>query len=340
MNQEINTIQYLRALAVVLVVWAHASEQLTWISTHLPGSYGAVGVDIFFVISGFIMVYTTANKDISSLQFFSRRVKRIVPLYWFYTLLLFFVALLIPQVVRSVNPDSTHFLASLFFIPISSPAFPDSYWPLLIPGWTLNYEMAFYALFAVALFFKDSLRLLVMASVMLLFVFLGPYSDIQIIKSFYSNSIILEFLAGVILGKLYLKGFISKKWQIGLAFIVISIAYFFAAKMFVFGDRFLGQGIASFFLVLGALHFQTSETFWHKILHAIGNASYSIYLSHIFTLGLLRYIWGGFLDVQLQGFLGAVTFMLIAIGLSIFVGWVSYEIIEKNINLKLRHKKH
>jgi len=340
MTNEINSIQYLRALAVVLVVWAHASEQLVWISTYLPGTYGAVGVDIFFVISGFIMVYTRANRNITPLVFFTRRIKRIVPLYWFYVLLLFFVALLLPQAVRSVNPDLTHLFASLFFIPVSSPAFPGSYWPLLIPGWTLNYEMAFYALFAVALFFKDAYRIPIIGTVMLFFVFLGPYSNIEVIESFYSNSIILEFLAGVVLGKIYLQGLIKKNLQLGMLLIILSVVLFLSAKFLVFGDRFLGQGIASFLLVLGALHFQSREGFWQGIFHTIGNASYSIYLSHIFTLGLLRYVWISFLDIQLQGFFGAITFMFVAVGLSIFVGWLSYEIIEKNINLKLRHKKH
>ena len=73
-------IQYLRAIAALMVVWSHAREQVEWLKIQFPLNFGVSGVDLFFVISGFIMVYTTHDKKISPLQFFSRRLERIVPL--------------------------------------------------------------------------------------------------------------------------------------------------------------------------------------------------------------------------------------------------------------------
>ncbi len=133
-----SSIQTLRALAALSVLFYHES------STKF--TVGAVGVDIFFVISGFIM--GTIGYRETPLDFMMKRIIRIVPLYWLVTAAVCLVSL-IPGVFHQFSCDLPSLLQSLFFIPYVNQA--GHIEPLMVPGWTLNYEMFFYAVFAVGL---------------------------------------------------------------------------------------------------------------------------------------------------------------------------------------------
>jgi exopolysaccharide production protein ExoZ len=106
-------------------------------------SWGASGVDIFFVISGFVMAHTTRDST-DAVTFFRKRIARIVPLYW--------IALLWTARHALPSPDAD-LLKDFFFVPHWSTEFPNSVNPILRQGFTLNYEMFFYALFALAMIF-------------------------------------------------------------------------------------------------------------------------------------------------------------------------------------------
>jgi len=83
----IRSIQYLRALAALMVVWVHSLYMIPGVAEEFNApNFGGAGVDLFFVISGFIMVVTTAEKDVTPMEFFCRRIVRVVPLYWLATL--------------------------------------------------------------------------------------------------------------------------------------------------------------------------------------------------------------------------------------------------------------
>jgi len=341
MKSEISSIQYLRSLAVLMVVWVHAKEQFHWLDTLFTSNLGVAGVDLFFVISGFIMVYTTHNRNITPARFFWRRILRIVPLYWFYTLLLVSIALLLPNVVRSVAIDWQHITFSMLFIPQISPVFPNFYWPTLIPGWTLNYEMAFYFIFALALFLPEKYRILALGTTLLSLIVYGNAADSENSFDFYSELIILEFLLGSMLAKWYVAGRIHKNNTYGYITILISIIFFIIAHEIQLGDRFYSSGIPALGVLYGALKLEYKENIFGRFIHEIGNASYSIYLSHIFTLGLLRAVWNKFLFTPSDNILlFGIAFMIIAISASTFAGWISYKLIEEKINNKLRKKSH
>jgi len=340
MKREILTIQYLRAIAVLLVVYVHSLEQFPWLKEILNSHVGHAGVDLFFVISGFIMVYSTHNKNINGLQFFWHRILRVVPLYWFFTISLVILAFLIPDVLESVELKTSHVLSSLFFIPDLSPVFPNRYWPVLIPGWTLNYEMAFYALFAISLFFKDQYRLLFLTVIMFGVVALGFQFNSKSVFSFYSDMIILEFLVGVIFGYLFVNGKLPKNTFLGVIVAVIGLLYFASIDNFTSTNRFFDAGISASFVVLGALlidHSKRAEISW---LHLLGNASYSIYLSHVFALGLFRFIRESMGFVYSENIFNGVLLVMVAIIFSALVGVAVYRLIELPINQKLRKKSH
>ena len=102
-------VQILRAVAALLVVWVHAQAIIP--SAALPNwasTVGYGGVDLFFVISGFIMVRTTDHGNISPLTFFRKRCRRVVPLYYVFTLLVVAISLIMPAALKSTRPDLVH----------------------------------------------------------------------------------------------------------------------------------------------------------------------------------------------------------------------------------------
>lgn len=150
----------------MMVVWHHAAGQIPGMSARVPWVFGTSGVDLFFVISGFIVVVTTAGVDTKPFDFWRRRIVRVVPLYWLLTLLMVTVALIAPGLFKTLKVAPETVLQSLLFIPHFSQSFSGVVWPLLVPGWTLNFEMFFYALFGLALILPPRYRLLVLTSVL------------------------------------------------------------------------------------------------------------------------------------------------------------------------------
>ena len=147
------------------------------------------------------------NRQTTPLRFMTNRIVRIVPLYWLLTLTVAAACLLAPHFFRGVVLTPDHVLKSLFFIPHFYPGMPSRIWPLLLPGWTLNYEMVFYLVFAVALLLPRRLMIPLIGAC-------SPRpsppasSSISTVRSglFYTESLIMEFVAGMMLGHLWLHG--------------------------------------------------------------------------------------------------------------------------------------
>src|SRR5438270_3136635 len=195
----------LRAIAATMVVFVHMDLQLQRLHYPTLGTaWMASGVDIFFVISGFIMWTSVERRpDITAGSFFRNRLIRIVPLYWFATTLVLLVAVIAPQVLNTTVLRPWHAIASYLFIPARHPT-TRMFWPLLIPGWSLNYEMLFYAIFAVAIALGGQLRvrrLVVIVGMLCGILMVANLTKSRIdIMNFYGNPIVLEFVAGIGLG--------------------------------------------------------------------------------------------------------------------------------------------
>ena len=168
--RQFQSIQYLRALAALGVVIFHASP-----AEH-PFMVGNAGVDIFFVISGFIMWSITEERPASPAAFLKDRLIRIAPLYWLLTTLLVVGALVVPKLFPNLRIDLPYVAGSFLFVPMRPPGSTgaDPIWPVLVQGWTLNYEMFFYVLFSLCLFLRPSLRLAAISLTLLCCVMAGP----------------------------------------------------------------------------------------------------------------------------------------------------------------------
>jgi exopolysaccharide production protein ExoZ len=324
-------IQYLRAIAALMVVWVHAREQFSLTFQLFPSAVGSHGVDLFFVISGFIMVYTTHGKPGAPGQFLLRRFLRIAPLYWLITLTIVAIALLAPQLLKSTQLVPAHVLASLAFIPMQSPAFPDYLWPLLVPGWTLNYEMAFYALFALCLWLPARWRTPALCGVLLGLVALGRATDPGGVPGFYTDAIVLAFGTGAVLGELYCRGLLQRLgFTGGLLALLAGVALWLAGQSLPLPHRFIAAGIPATLVVLGACAIGPIASPGLKWLEKLGDATYSIYLGHVLLLGALRFACNK-LDFAVTDLGSALCFMAMALIVSALGGWLLYRCVETPI---------
>jgi exopolysaccharide production protein ExoZ len=300
---ELVGIQYLRALAALMVVLFHLDLQVTAFARvpSLPVGL-AGGVDIFFIISGAIMWITTDRRPQSPWRFIFRRIVRVVPLYWAVTLFTVGVLLVAPGLARTGRLDGAHLLASLLFVPWPSPAVPGLY-PLVVPGWTLNYEMAFYLLFALALPLVGQWRALAVLTALLVAVALGRLVDPApgSIVAFYTAPVVLEFGCGVLLGWLWTRtawlGRIAP--PVAVALVTGGMTTMLALPETV-QARFLYWGLPAAAIMAGTLALEARAALprWRLPL-LLGAASYSLYLTHPIVLSAATRGW------QATGWTGA-----------------------------------
>jgi exopolysaccharide production protein ExoZ len=292
-RHELLSLQIMRAVAASAVVVHHVLEESQpMVNGEIPKPFvllGACGVDIFFVISGFIMLYSFGDRfghAEASSDFLARRLIRIVPLYWFCTFAL--VALKVSGAFyASLLVSFGNTVASFLFIPLSN--------PLIGVGWTLNYEMYFYVLFAAALLWGRRLSGIAMiAAAMLLMMTLSARLPTTELRSFFANPIALEFLYGLGVGTaLAAVSAFSRRtaWAlIGCAALLLALSSIIPDR-FTQGTsgldpsvRFLVWGVPSAMLLAAVLALPPPSSFVARALGRLGDASYSLYLTHSFVM--------------------------------------------------------
>ena len=326
-------IQILRALAALMVVVHHATIML-WQREHLQlrtWFNGASGVDLFFVISGFVMTISSAplrKAKHPARTFLARRLERVVPMYWLVTTVKVGVLLLVPAMGVNALGNWNHVLASYLFIPSVNPQ--GALEPVVIVGWTLNFEMAFYVLFALALGLRA--KPLLVAGPVILGAALWPLSGAPVGANafrFFEATLPVEFLFGAGLA-LLLPYMLRLSWLVGLGLAVSGLLplLFWELPNFSWWRGF-EWGLPATAVVAGAL---ILERRWGagspRWMLELGDASYSIYLIHTFALPVAGILfshvaapWAGNLALAL-GF---------AVPLSTAAGEAAYRLIERPI---------
>lgn len=292
------SIQVLRGVAAILVVLFHAA-------TRAYGSddmfrVGNAGVDIFFMISGFVMWSSTARRPMTPGAFLRQRAVRVVPLYYLSTLALLMAWLALPSAFpHMAAPTTAHVLLSLAFIPHLDAA--GAAFPLLAQGWTLNFEMAFYGLFALGLTLPAQRRFRLLAALLPALAVLGLLlpeglaRGAPVLSLF--DPLLVEFLGGIFIAR-----WVESGWKPGVmsgwaAIVLGAAALMFAPNPPAEGDwaRLLLFGVPAFLIVAGAVGVETSA----KNFRAgptpllLGAASYSLYLSHTFVISFAAKALGG-----------------------------------------------
>ena len=268
---RIQSIQALRFIAAALVILCHAYPQ---------AKFGAVGVDIFFVISGFIISRVMSGK--SPREFLRARVVRIYPIYWVCAVP---TALIAIHIGAATVPRT---LTSITLWPVFGSEFLQ---PYLVLGWTLSFEMLFYACATLVLVDRRALWLLGLAYPLCL---LGAFTTGAAVLRFVGNPLIAEFLMGVCIGS-----FASARkpatgvFAIAIAAVLIAASnadrLYLPANSFDLAapDRVLAWGLPAAMLVWGFLQLNGAK--W-RLLPYLGDASYSIYLTHSTALLLLPFL--------------------------------------------------
>lgn len=275
------SIQHLRAFAALSVALFHACQ---W--SRIDFATGQAGVDVFFVISGFVMWTVTGGRPGRPLDFLRRRAVRVVPLYWLITLLLAAGVLLFPARFPDLAVTPEHLSLSLAFVRHMNPA--GLPFPLLAPGWTLDYEAVFYLVFAALLPLPESRRLFALTvalAVLALAGFVWPPAYQMLL-----NPLFLEFLAGVWLARMAQLRLLPDR-AIGWLLLSSGIGLFVLIQLVnIDWDlwRPMVWGAPAIMLTAGAVSIE-ADGGWKAIpgLKTLGDASYSIYLVHTLAIGAL-----------------------------------------------------
>lgn len=318
------SIQYLRAAAAILVVIYHATVALNLQDASIPTfELGRLGVDIFFVISGFIMWQTTAAGQMKPPRFLYKRLARIVPLYWLVTLTMFAMPSISGTIAGATQQHVDHLIASLFFIPYPYPAEPAHFLPVYVPGWSVNYEMLFYALFAASLFISNpGTRLVAMLSTLVGLVVAGAVIDGPALLAWFTSPLLLEFAAGVLVGA----------WHNSASGQKLRVASLAAATAVLVSTLvpvgFLGQMAGAALIVIIAVALEQQRLVPpNSALKFLGDASYSLYLTHLFAIGVVSVAWN-YLALWTSQF-GQLMFMTVAVAASIVLASLVHVLIEK-----------
>lgn len=300
-THKLNSIQLLRALAACLVVFGHCmgfvadfSEQQGFAFSKIPMPGGA-GVDLFFAISGFIMVVASTRmfgQPRGSRDFLLRRIARIVPLYWAVTTL---AVMLIIAGGRRVLPEPLAIAASYFFVPFDTTGRSDGFaFPIVDLGWTLNYEMLFYAVFALFIGFGRTRCVQYVTAAIALMVGLGMlFEPAQIAMRFWSQAIMLEFVFGMWIGLAYASGRLQLSVGVRTSLLLIAVLFLAINPLPPLHSattpndiyRVIGWGLPTAGLLMAAVSGPWPGYGWaERALVLIGDSSYSLYLLHPFWL--------------------------------------------------------
>ena len=329
-NKTIDSVQALRSIAAIAVVTYHVLKMMVHnggYAFEVP-EYGASGVDLFFVISGFIMVYTSSEafcKPGAMRSFIRRRFIRIVPTYWFYTSVVVLLLVVAPALFSSTVFNWRVVISSYFFL--LSEVRAGEIGTVLQTGWTLCYEVYFYLLFAVLLNFSKKYFLPVTIVVFFVGYLLGQWTALPSWLLVVSNPILFEFVLGCVIALMFNRGlYLSYSWSfIAIILSVFTIVFVEDASLGSW-SRVIYWGIPGGLILWSAISLEMKGFKTPKLLVALGGSSYTLYLVHPLFLPFVGKVWAKFSIAPLLS--GEVLFVIALVG-SVVIGHIMYLLIEK-----------
>jgi exopolysaccharide production protein ExoZ len=322
-NNKIDSLQAMRGFAATCVMFFHGTQIIqretgyTYLHNIFMG--GFMGVDIFFVLSGFIIFYTSRPESFDAGTFLKRRFVRVYPIYWLVTIGLIVIYLMSPSPGQEYKSSFTVILNSFTL-------FPQKQYVLGV-AWTLTYEIIFYLVFALTCSISIKIfyyTFFAWGIVILATYFLNIQSSVPALNALI-NPVILNFSFGCILVYLYKKHRTFRYWQwVATAGIILLAGAWLLYYVVVNNDktaftsgisRVYLFGIPSAGLIFGLLYFNQPIP---KLLVTIGDASYSLYLIHGSVLSLLiRVALKAHLAKGISNFAGSTLLFGVTIGVSI-----------------------
>ncbi len=319
------SMQYMRALASLFVVFHHSGLKAATYSSNPLGWFhvGEAGVDLFFIISGYIMCKTVDSRNTSFGRFLLARIRRIIPLYWVLTSLALIIFIVLPEKVNSSGGHTN--------IPLSYLLFPTEDKYLIQNGWTLSYEFFFYFLFAVGLHLTSNKKYLLPVVLILLLVSVGTVIQPKnYLLGFMTNPLLLEFVFGILVFYFFKSRQLT--YSTGLLLMAVAGIVLMYVNFYQPGyPRVIAYGVPALLFFVGML---TLEPFFQKnrksqtlgFFQGVGDSSYSLYLSHPFTLVAASMILAK-AGINEYGYL----FVLLLAISSVVAGHLCYLLLERNL---------
>ncbi|MEZ5659014.1 MAG: acyltransferase [Burkholderiaceae bacterium] len=290
-------VQFLRFIAAMMVLIAQATLMVGDQLAHSGGGHwgmGRAGVDIFFVISGFVMAVSSeklVDRSGGWCIFAVRRLIRLVPMYWLATLAMLLVSIALPSAGSHALPDFGYVAASLLFLPGHDA--DGQLQPLLAAGWTLNLQMFFYGTFALSLLLRQpALRFCGLA-----FAALAALSLVRVPNGsallFYQDPLLIEFAFGMLVARVWRSGLGVRPW---LAATLVTTGFLLLQQLepiafsqaYALSPRFLAWGLPAMMIVLGTVFLEPALSPHLKATaRRLGDASYAIYLLHGLLISLI-----------------------------------------------------
>ncbi len=329
MKERYHSLQILRALAAWMVVYHHYMQSFynfNHASTlgYLFSTYGNFGVDIFFVLSGFVMYLSAQSPNVDGRQFFINRIFRVVPAYWFYTLLLVVFIPLFPLELAYTDYSAKSLVASLLFIPHENPSGLGTF-PLLTVGWSLNFEMMFYLILSLSLLCCKKYALALCAFIVLVSPLVWPesYPFGPVLSSFS----LYEFFAGLAVAYIVYHPLFKYVLKYRLAFALLSLVV--ALACFPLFDTLKPlKVVAASGIVFSAILVNCYINQHNKVINffiKLGDYSYPTYLAHVLVLAVILHLFGNTFsfseEILVLVFLTTVLY---------FLSKISYQLIEQN----------
>ena len=329
------SLQVLRAVAALLVLVHHAGYDADTLAARAGTPLFALdavfdwtfGIHLFFVISGFIMVRTARGfgSPCGAATFAVRRVIRVVPLYWLMTSLVIAGALVAPSLLNVPLGGSAMIVGSFLFVPVLRA--DGALNPVLGQGWTLDYEMFFYALFAAAMLVPRRAALPALAAALVALVVFGQVARPGgALAAVWTGELLLEFLFGLGVGLVAEAGF-SLSASAAIAAATLGLVAAVALGPLTPGLDGLSPVVrggvpATLLVAAGVLGPRWPARRSILVLAAIGDASYSLYLSHPFVIRLARIAWAAIVphSVPLTVYLLASCLGALALSLLLYRG--------------------
>lgn len=334
MKSKLNSLQFFRGIAALAVVAYHCNiSTQAFISDFPKGaenifSLGYLGVDFFFVLSGFIIMYAhrfDKKNSIAIKKYLYKRSTRVYLPYWPIGILMLLAYHFLPNFSEGVDKNIS--LLSTFFL------LPSNGHSSLSVAWTLIHEILFYFMFLS--FFKSERFFFCIIFFWVILIILSQFFELLPWVSIVLSKFNLEFIFGVISVKAI---FYLKSKEMAYASILLGVLFaFFSASLLDNGSMNLrllfSLGMA--FIIIGVVYLEISSPLNFPIIFMIfGNASFSIYLIHNPFLSLTQRVLSS---------LSVSWFIALALGiiLSVSIGVLYYFVVEKNlINFSKKSMKY
>jgi len=339
-------VQALRGIAAILVVLHHQTQV---IADKIPNSLnltildnGAFGVDLFFPISGFV-IYLSASKLTgkpgAANDFLWRRFLRVAPMYWAFTILKLVIFFAAPGLFAHYRFMPWNTIASFLFLPTYNHEYALQ--PVLAVGWTLAYEMLFYAIVATALSARSNIFFFCCALITILST-IGIFIPRDLgALTYLADPIEMEFLGGMAIGVLYLRGWrLSPRISLILLPLMLVVALGHsggAANLEFKAIRAIYWGIPGVVMLACTVGIEAYvRALSTRVAQIIGDASYSLYLTHTFVLPA-----AGLVAVRLHmtGTSGCVTYILGSGAIALAVAIVFHRLVEAPVLTALNRWK-